>query len=312
MCCIWCINLIVHKPWYNHIYLYMYRKLDMYITTTSCEVNWNLSSSKAASRIATKHCCSNEHTTLIAEKSCLWGMYFFKKKRPVNHEERSINIVNPVSWISSTHFSEGKAPRCLGETSHIRDPGKFGGWIGWSWVRSPFCCCDLSMCWTLENLLCFFIDKCQYIIHHSGINSALEYPSKEGRPFWGAWKFLRDRWHWGVHPCIPTITNNTKLPKGLQHPFLHQGLQWHIAIAFWRMAFCTKDAMQTSCCLITAGWFWWIKSNLSKFTWISMETVQTKNNETHLWTWLVIERNGVDKNGDVPSRIWASLMNNEV
>ena len=54
-----------------------------------------------------------------------------------------------------------------------------------------------------------------------------------------------------------------------------------------------------------------------------METVETKNNETHLWTnhttyakkletRLVIERKGVDKNGDVPSRIWASLMNNEV
>ena len=48
-----------------------------------------------------------------------------------------------------------------------------------------------------------------------------------------------------------------------------------------------------------------------------------KNDEINPWTIyttyakkietrLVIERNGVDKNGDVPSRIWVSLMNNEV
>ena len=51
--------------------------------------------------------------------------------------------------------------------------------------------------------------------------------------------------------------------------------------------------------------------------------LEAKNDETNPWTIyttyakkletrLVIERNGVDEYGDVPSRIWAGLMNNEV
>ena len=248
---------------------------------------------------------------LIAEKSCLWDV-FFQKKRPVNHEKKNVSTSSTGKLNIINSLLRGKGSTLFGGDFPYTRP-----WKVWWLNRLKLSEVTFLLLWFVDVLdpgepSMFF--HWQMSVHHSSFRNKFStwISLKRRPPFLGAWKFLRDRWHWGVHPCIPTITNNTKLPKGLQHPFLHQGLQWHIAIAFWRMAFCTKDAMQTSCCLITAGWFWWIKSNLSKFTWISMETVQTKNNETHLWTWLVIERNGVDKNGDVPSRIWASLMNNEV
>lgn len=121
---------------------------------------------------------TNEHTTLIAE--ILPMGYIFQKKRPVNHEEKNINIFNwqlvcsaisvGFEYHQLTSQREGLTT-FLGETSQNTRP-----WEVW-WLK-------LSEV-TLENLLCLFVDKCQYII--MGINSAeFNYdPSKEGLFFGG-------------------------------------------------------------------------------------------------------------------------------